>query len=215
MKEIIIAVPKGRILSELIPLLEKIDIKLENEFFKKDSRKLIFKTNHNNIKIIRVRSFDVATFVALGAANVGIAGDDVLGEFGYQEIYSVLDLKIGKCRLSLAKKKKDENFKEIQSGNILVATKYKNIVTNFFAKKGVRAECIKLNGAMELAPKLGICSYIVDLVSTGKTLLENGLEEQEHLLQITSKLIVNKIAFKLNNNEIDFLVKKFEKAVNE
>lgn len=215
MKEIIIAVPKGRILSELIPLLEKIDIKLENEFFKKDSRKLIFKTNHNHIKIIRVRSFDVATFVALGAANVGIAGDDVLGEFGYQEIYSVLDLKIGKCRLSLAKKKKDENFKEIQSGNILVATKYKNIVTNFFAKKGVRAECIKLNGAMELAPKLGICSYIVDLVSTGKTLLENGLEEQEHLLQITSKLIVNKIAFKLNNNEIDFLVKKFEKAVNE
>ena len=215
MKEIILAVPKGRILLELIPLLEKIDVKPENEFFKKDTRKLIFKTNHTHIKIIRVRSFDVATFVALGAANVGIAGDDVLGEFGYQEIYSVLDLKIGKCRLSLAKKKQDENFKEIQSGNILVATKYKNIVTNFFAKKGVRAECIKLNGAMELAPKLGICSYIVDLVSTGKTLSENGLEEQENLLQITSKLIVNKIAFKLNNNDIDFLVKKFDKAVNE
>ncbi len=105
MKKIIMAVPKGRILKELNPLLTKIGIVPENEFFSKDSRKLMFETNINFLNIIRVRSFDVATFVAIGAAQIGIAGDDVLNEFNYEEIYKVLDLKIGKCRLSVAKKK--------------------------------------------------------------------------------------------------------------
>ena len=106
MKKLIIAVPKGRILNELIPLMKKVNIDPEKDFFKKDSRKLMFSTNKKDLNIIRVRSFDVATFVALGAAQIGIAGDDVLNEFDYKEIYKVLDLRIGKCRLSVARKKK-------------------------------------------------------------------------------------------------------------
>ena len=159
-KNIIIALPKGRILKELIPLLKKIDILPEEDFMKTDSRKLIFKTNIENLKIIKVRAFDVATFVAFGAAQIGVAGNDVLNEFEYDEIYSVLNLNIGKCRLSVARNKLDKTKKKEEIGNFLVATKYKNIVTNHFAKKGIRAECIKLNGAIELAPKLGICSAV-------------------------------------------------------
>ena len=211
--KITMAVPKGRILNELIPLLKKVDIVPEKDFFNPDSRKLLFNTNNENLSLIKVRSFDVATFVAFGAAQIGIAGDDVIEEFKYDEIYSILDLKIGKCRLSVARKndKKSSNNKE---GHIIVATKYKNTVTDYFAKKGIRAECIKLNGAVELAPKLGICSRIVDLVSTGKTLKENNLKEYEILMQITSKLIINKIAFKLMNDDITKILKKIKKVVS-
>ncbi len=214
MKKIILAVPKGRILEELIPVLEKADIKPEESFFESESRKLLFSTKQKNINIIRVRAFDVATFVAFGAAQVGIAGDDVLNEFNYNEINKVLDLKIGKCRLSVAKKKQNVTNENQNNGHIMVATKYKNTVTNFFAEKGVRAECIKLNGAIELAPKLGICSTIVDLVSTGKTLNENNLVESNILLNITSKLIVNKISYKIMNNEISDIIRKFTRAIN-
>ena len=214
MKKIILALPKGRILEELIPVLEKADIKPEESFFESESRKLLFGTKQKNINIIRVRAFDVATFVAFGAAQVGIAGDDVLNEFNYNEINKVLDLKIGKCRLSVAKKKQNVTNENQNNGHIMVATKYKNTVTNFFAEKGVRAECIKLNGAIELAPKLGICSTIVDLVSTGKTLNENNLVESNILLNITSKLIVNKISYKIMNNEISEIIRKFTRAIN-
>ncbi len=212
MKKIIMALPKGRILNELIPLLQKAEIVPEEDFFRTSSRKLLFNTNQKNLLIIKVRSFDVATFVALGAAQVGVAGDDVISEFNYDEIYNFYDLKIGKCRLSVAKIK--EKKISDNKGHIVVATKYKNITTNYFAKKGVRAECIKLNGAVELAPKLKICSTIVDLVSTGKTLSENNLEESSLVMQITSKLIINKIAYKLMNNDITKLLNKFKKALN-
>ena len=214
MKKIICAIPRGRILDDLLPILESIDIKPEDEFFRRNSRKLIFKTNIENFNIIRVRAFDVATFVALGAAHIGIAGDDVLNEFKYEEICSVLDLNIGKCRLVLAKKKDEKKFKDNNYGCITVATKYKNTVTDFFANKGIRAECIKLNGAVEIASNLGICSYIVDLVSTGKTLLENELVEQETLFNISSKLIVNKIALKVMYIDLEKYIKKFEENVN-
>ncbi len=214
MNKVIIAVPKGRILNELNPILKKIGIIPENDFFSRDSRKLMFKTNLNYLNIIRVRSFDVATFVAIGAAQIGIAGDDVLNEFNYEEIYKVLDLKIGKCRLSIAKKKNSISDISEREGHILVATKYKNTVTNYFAKKGIRAECIKLNGAIELAPKLGICSTIVDLVSTGKTIKENNLKETDVLFKITSKLIINKIAYKLMNDNITSILDKFRKIVH-
>ena len=214
MNKVIIAVPKGRILNELNPILKKIGIIQENDFFSRDSRKLMFKTNLNYLNIIRVRSFDVATFVAIGAAQIGIAGDDVLNEFNYEEIYKVLDLKIGKCRLSIAKKKNSISDISEREGHILVATKYKNTVTNYFAKKGIRAECIKLNGAIELAPKLGICSTIVDLVSTGKTIKENNLKETDVLFKITSKLIINKIAYKLMNDNITSILDKFRKIVH-
>ena len=214
MKKIIMAVPKGRILDELNPILKKIGIIPEKDFFSHDSRKLMFETNLTFLNIIRVRSFDVATFVAIGAAQIGIAGDDVLNEFNYEEIYKVLDLKIGKCRLSIAKKKNSISDFSDKEGHILVATKYKNTVTNYFAKKGIRAECIKLNGAIELAPKLGICSTIVDLVSTGKTIKENNLKETDILLKITSKLIINKIAYKLMNDNITSILDKFKKIIN-
>ena len=214
MRDIIIAIPKGRILNELIPLLKKVDIEPEQEFFDDKSRKLMFRTNKKNLSIIKVRAFDVATFVALGAAQIGIAGDDVLNEFDYDEIYKVLDLGIGKCRLSVAKKI-NVNKENLQSnGHIMVATKYKNTVINFFANKGVRAECIKLNGAIELAPRLGICSTIVDLVSTGRTLQENNLRESDVLLEITSKLIVNKISYKIMNSEISKIITKFSRIIN-
>ena len=214
MKKIIMAVPKGRILDELNPILKRIGILPEKDFYSHDSRKLMFETNLKFLNIIRVRSFDVATFVALGAAQIGIAGDDVLNEFNYEEIYKVLDLKIGKCRLSVAKKKNSISDFSDKEGHILVATKYKNTVTNYFAKKGIRAECIKLNGAIELAPKLGICSAIVDLVSTGKTIKENNLKETDILLRITSKLIINKIAYKLMNDNITSILDKFKKIIN-
>ncbi|MAR63597.1 MAG: ATP phosphoribosyltransferase [Rickettsiales bacterium] len=214
MEKIIMAVPKGRILKELNPLLKNIGIEPEEDFFNKDSRKLMFNTNLSFLNIIRVRSFDVATFVAIGAAQIGIAGDDVLNEFNYEEIYNILDLKIGKCRLSIARTKSTISKESEKQGHILVATKYKNTVTNYFAKKGIRAECIKLNGAIELAPKLGICSTIVDLVSTGKTIKENNLEETEVLLKITSKLIINKIAYKLMNDNITSIVEKFKKIID-
>ena len=208
------AVPKGRILKELNPILKDIGIEPEEDYFNEDSRKLMFNTNLSFLDIIRVRSFDVATFVAIGAAQIGIAGDDVLNEFNYEEIYNILDLKIGKCRLSIAKTNNTISKESEKQGHILVATKYKNTVTNYFAKKGIRAECIKLNGAIELAPKLGICSTIVDLVSTGKTIKENNLEETEVLLKITSKLIINKIAYKLMNDNITSIVEKFKKIID-
>ena len=214
LRDIILAVPKGRILNELTPLLKKVDIEPEQEFFDDKSRKLMFRTNKKNLSIIKVRAFDVATFVALGAAQIGIAGDDVLNEFDYDEIQNVLDLGIGKCRLSVAKKI-NVNKDNLQSnGHIMVATKYKNTVINFFANRGVRAECIKLNGAIELAPRLGICSTIVDLVSTGRTLQENNLRESDVLLEITSKLIVNKISYKIMNSEISKIITKFSRIIN-
>ena len=212
MNKIIMALPKGRILNELMPLLQKAEIVPEEEFFQTSSRKLLFNTNQKKLSIIKVRSFDVATFVALGAAQIGVAGDDVINEFNYEEIYNFYDLKIGKCRLSVAKIKEKKLLKN--EGHIVVATKYKNITTNYFAKKGVRAECIKLNGAVELAPKLKICSTIVDLVSTGKTLSENNLVESSLVMQITSKLIINKIAYKLMNDDITKILNKFKKALN-
>ena len=211
MNKIIMALPKGRILKELVPLLEKANITPEKEFFNPNSRKLLFTTNQKKLSIIKVRSFDVATFVAFGAAQIGVAGDDVINEFNYEEIYNFYDLKIGKCRLSVAKiKEKKPNVDK--KGHIIVATKYKNITTNYFAKKGIRAECIKLNGAVELAPKLKICSTIVDLVSTGKTLSENNLEESSLVMQITSKLIINKIAYKLMNDDITKILNKFKRS---
>ena len=214
MRDIILAIPKGRILNELIPLLKRVEIQPEQEFFDDKTRKLMFRTNKKNLSIIKVRAFDVATFVALGAAQIGIAGDDVLNEFDYDEIQNVLDLGIGKCRLSVAKKI-NVNKDNLQSnGHIMVATKYKNTVINFFANRGVRAECIKLNGAIELAPRLGICSTIVDLVSTGRTLQENNLKESDVLLEITSKLIVNKISYKIMNSEISKIITKFSRIIN-
>jgi ATP phosphoribosyltransferase len=214
MENIIFAVPKGRILDELKPLLERSGIKPEKDFYSEASRKLIFDTAIKNLKIIKVRSFDVATFVAFGAAHLGVAGNDVLMEFNYDNIYTPLDLQIGKCRLSVAAPQKYVNEEGFwNKSHIKVATKYVNFTREYFAVRGIQAECIKLNGSLELAPQLGLCRRIVDLVSTGNTLKANNMVEGEKLADVSSKLIVNKQAFKANKTELSEIMKKIEAVI--
>lgn len=212
---LILALPKGRILKEFLPLLEKVGVKPEADFFNEKTRSLQFKTNHPALEIIVVRSFDVATFVAFGAAHLGVAGNDVLLEFDHSEIYAPVDLKIGKCRLSVAEKV--ETFEQDNPdhwSHIRVATKYPNVSRKYFAARGIQAECVKLNGAMELAPSLGLCRRIVDLVSSGATLKANGLVEVAVIAEVTSKLIVNRTAMKTRSEEIEKYISKFRELVS-
>lgn len=210
-EKIIIAVPKGRIWDELAPLMEKAGIKPEEAFFDKNSRLLQFKTNRKNLEIIRVRSFDVATFVAFGAASIGVAGSDVVAEFDSPEIYAPLNLGIGKCRMSIAATRDIAENEDISRwSHVSVATKYPNTTRKYFATRGIQAECIKLSGAMELAPTLGLCGRIVDLVSSGKTLKENGLIEVEKIADVSSCMIVNRTAFKTCGDEINPIIEAFK-----
>jgi len=211
----VMALPKGRILKEVMPIINAAGIIAEAEFDDPDSRKLMFKTNIENLSIIRVRSFDVATFVAFGAAQLGVAGNDVLLEFDYPEIYAPLDLDIGHCRISVAEQiEMSKTDDPSRWSHVRVATKYPNLTSKYFAKRGVQAECIKLNGAMELAPGLGLCRRIVDLVSSGATLKANGLVEIEKILDITSRFIINRTAFKTRNAEIGPILDLVREAVN-
>ncbi len=211
--KIILAIPKGRILDELLPILSKCGIEPEQDFFEKSSRKLQFETNHPDLDIIRVRAFDVATFVAHGAADMGIVGTDVLHEFQYTEIYAPLDMKIGHCRLSIAVPEHEiQNLKEEQQSHVRIATKYPNLTKAYYEKQGIQAECIKLNGAMEIAPALGLCRRIVDLVSTGSTLKANKLVETESILDVSSYFIVNRSSLKTRNAPMQGWIKKFENA---
>jgi ATP phosphoribosyltransferase len=203
---LVIAVPKGRILKEIHPLFDGLGVTLEDAFYDEDSRLLQFATSHPLIRIIRVRSFDVATFVAFGAAQLGVAGSDVLQEFDYQELYAPLDLNIGHCRISLARVAGSKTETLTRRSHIRVATKYPNITRRFFAQQGIQAECVKLGGAIELAPVLGLSSHIVDLVSTGNTLKANGLEEATVIDRVSSRLIVNRTALKTRNVELSSLI---------
>ena len=214
-KEIFIALPKGRILKEAIPLLEKINIIPENSFFDKDNRRLQFSTNLPNIKLIIVRSFDVATFLIYGAAQIAIIGSDVLEEFNTSDIYSPIDLKLGRCRLVVATTK-EMLMKEdpLSWSYVRVATKYPNLTKFHFGKRGVHADCIKLNGAMELAPSMGLCRRIVDLIDTGNTLKANKLIEIEEIMKVSTRLAINRSAYKTNFDEINNIIKKFEGIVN-
>jgi ATP phosphoribosyltransferase len=210
---LVFALPKGRILKEAMPLLHAAGIVPEPAFDDPDSRQLQFTTNVPNILIIRVRSFDVATFVAFGAAQIGIAGNDVLTEFDYPEIFAPIDLDIGHCRVSVAEPVElSATDDPSQWSHIRVATKYPKITREHFAARGVQAECIKLNGAMELAPGLGLCRRIVDLVSTGATLKANGLVEIETLAEVTSRLVVNRAAFKTRPEEIGGWIDRFREV---
>ena len=212
---LVIALPKGRILKEAMPLVRAAGIEPEAAFDDPKSRQLRFATNHPGVEIIRVRSFDVATFVAFGAAQLGIAGHDVLMEFDYSDIYAPLDLGIGYCRLAVAEPAELSRTDDPSRwSHVRVATKYPHITATHFAKRGVQAECIKLNGAMELAPTLGLCRRIVDLVSTGSTLKANGLVEVEHIADITSRLIVNRTALKTRPVEIQGWIEQFRRAVD-
>lgn len=213
---LVLAVPKGRILAEVTPLLARAGIEPEPEFADDSSRRLRFRTNDSGLEIVRVRSFDVATFVAFGAAELGIAGQDVLAEFAYDEIYMPLDLGIGRCHLAVAV---PEEFAQAEDpmrwSHIRVATKYPNTTRRHFAARGVHAECINLNGALELAPSLGLCRRIVDLVSTGATLRANGLVEIERISEVASQLAVNRTALKTRPDEVYGWTTRLREAIND
>ncbi|MDJ0983686.1 MAG: ATP phosphoribosyltransferase [Kiloniellales bacterium] len=212
---IVFAVPKGRILAELTPILARVGIDPEPGFADEADRRLRYATNLPEVEIISVRSFDVATFVAFGAAQLGVAGSDVLTEFDYPEIYAPVDLKIGRCRLAVAEPRdmvaQDD---PARWSHIRIATKYPEITRSHFARRGVQAECIKLNGAMELAPTLGLCRRIVDLVSSGATLAANDLVEVEQIAEVSSRLVVNRAAMKTRPQEITQWIERFQEAVD-
>ena len=204
--QLVFAIPKGRILDEALPLLARAGVVPDDEFFDKKSRALSFGTSRADMKIIRVRAFDVATFVAHGAAQLGIVGSDVIEEFNYSDLYAPVDLDIGHCRLSVA-----EPVGQAQAGpvsHLRVASKYPNLTRRHFEAAGVQAEVVKLNGAMELAPGLGLASRIVDLVSTGRTLKDNGLVETSVIVQVSARLIVNRAALK-TDDRVGALVERF------
>ena len=188
------AVPKGRILDEALPLMARAGVVPEAGFHDKGNRALSFACQGSDMRIIRVRAFDVATFVAHGAAQVGIVGSDVVEEFAYPDLYAPVDLAIGHCRLSVAEP--DGQVGAPLSSHLRVASKYPNLTRRHFERMGVQAEVVKLNGAMELAPGLGLASRIVDLVSTGRTLKDNGLVETSTILEVSARLIVNRAALK-------------------
>lgn len=207
--KLIFAIPKGRILDEALPLLARADIVPGEDFFNEKSRALRFATNHPDIDIVRVRAFDVATFVAHGAAQIGIVGSDVIDEFDYAELYAPVDLDIGHCRLSVAVPEGDGPDAVGTQSHVRVATKYPNLTRRWFEARGVQAECVKLSGAMELAPALGLSRRIVDLVSSGRTLKENGLVESDIIMRISARLIVNRTAFKARGSRLIELVDAF------
>jgi ATP phosphoribosyltransferase len=211
--KIIIALPKGRVLEAGIEMLGAVGILPEHAFFDKESRQLRFSTNRSDVDLIRVRSFDVATFVAFGAAHMGIVGSDVLLEYEYAELYAPLDLGIGRCRLVVAELEGMEAIDDPRRwSHVRVATKYPNLTRRHFATRGVQAECVKLHGAMELAPALGLCRRIVDLVETGSTLRANGLVEVETIAEVSSRLVVNRVALKTRPVEIGALVENFNEV---
>lgn len=202
-----IAISKGRIYEEALPLLEQAGIIPVDD--PKKSRKLILATNRNDVQLVIIRATDVPTFVEYGAADLGIAGKDVLLEHGADALYEPLDLGISRCRLMTATPK---NAPEIQN-RVRVATKYVKIAQRYFAEKGIQAEIIKLYGSMELAPLVGLADCIVDLVDTGNTLKANGLEERELIMNISSRLIVNKASMKMKHEAIQSLIDQMETSL--
>ncbi|MGI8943962.1 MAG: ATP phosphoribosyltransferase [Qipengyuania sp.] len=189
------AVPKGRILDEALPLMARAGVVPEDAFHDKANRSLTFATTREDMRVIRVRAFDVATFVAHGAAQLGIVGSDVIEEFDYDDLYAPVDLDIGHCHLAVAEPE-DSAGVPSSASHLRVATKYPNITRRHFEAHGIQAECVKLNGAMEIAPALGLAGRIVDLVSSGQTLRDNGLVETARIMNISARLIVNRAALK-------------------
>ena len=211
---LILALPKGRILAECAPLLARAGVHPGAGWDDEDGRQLRFATDDPGLDVVRVRSFDVATFVAFGAAQIGICGADVLMEFDYSEIYAPLDLRIGACRVSVAEPAATAGSDDPREwSRVRVASKYPNIARRHFASRGVQAEIVHLNGAMELAPSLGLTRLIVDLVATGSTLRANGLVETEVIAKVTSRLIVNRTALKTRPEAIGAWIARFRAAL--
>jgi ATP phosphoribosyltransferase len=211
---LILALPNGRILAEVMPLLQGLGIAPEPAFEDPGSRQLRFATSEPGLDLIRVRSFDVATFVAFGSAQLGVAGNDVLMEFDYSDIYAPLDLEVGNCHIAVAATAEWVAREDVgRASHIRVATKYPELTRRHFAARGIQAECIKLNGAIELAPHLGLCRHIVDLVQTGATLKANGLIEIERIAEVSSRLIVNRPALKTRPEEVGGWIERFRAAI--
>lgn len=209
---LIFAVPKGRILDEALPLMARAGVVPQAEFHDKTSRALSFACEDPDVRLIRVRAFDVATFVAHGAAQAGIVGSDVVEEFAYPDLYAPVDLGIGHCRLSVAEP--EGQASGAVPSHLRVASKYPSLTRRHYERLGIQAEVVKLNGAMELAPSLGLSSRIVDLVSTGRTLRDNGLVETSTILEISARLIVNRAALK-TDERVSALVERFRALVSE
>lgn len=205
--KILIALTKGRILEETLPLLEAAGV-VPNEDIR-HSRKLLFTTNLKNVDLIVIRGADVPTYVEFGSADLGVVGKDFILEYGCDGFYEPLDLKIAKCRLMTAVPLSNP----VLSERVKVATKFPNIAKRYFASKGKQIELVKLNGALELAPSLGLADAIVDIVDTGKTLQANGLEPKELIADISSRVIVNKASMKIKNAIISEILKKLRGAV--
>jgi ATP phosphoribosyltransferase len=211
---ITIALSKGRIFEETLPLLRAAGIEVLEDPEK--SRKLILTTNQPDVRVLVVRATDVPTYVQYGGADMGITGKDTLLEHGSDGLFQPLDLQIAKCRISVAVKADFDYASAVKQGSRLrVATKYTAIAREFFATKGVHVDLIKLYGSMELAPLVGLSDAIVDLVSTGNTLKANHLIEVEHIMEISSRLVVNQAALKLKQAPIRRIIDAFASAVGQ
>lgn len=210
-QQLVLALSKGRIFEDTLPLLKAAGIEmLENP---ESSRKLILATNDPMIRVVIVRATDVPTYVQYGAADFGVAGKDVLLEHGGEGLYQPIDLNIAQCRMSVAVQKGFDYQNSVRQGaRLRVATKFVQTAREHFARKGVHVDLIKLYGSMELAPLVGLSDAIVDLVSTGSTLRANNLEEVEHIMDVSSRLIVNQAALKMKRERLQPILDAFEKA---
>ncbi|MEK8031663.1 ATP phosphoribosyltransferase [Ideonella sp. DXS29W] len=209
---ITLALSKGRIFEETLPLLAAAGITVTEDPEK--SRKLILPTNRDDVRVVLVRATDVPTYVQYGGADLGVAGKDILIEHGGEGLYQPLDLNIAKCRLSVAVRADFDYAAAVKQGSrIRVATKYTAMARQHFADKGVHVDLIKLYGSMELAPLTGLADAIVDLVSTGSTLKANHLVEVEHIMDISSRLVVNQAALKLKRETLRPLIDAFASAI--
>ncbi len=203
-----IALSKGRIFKETLPLLKHAGIEPLDD--PETSRKLILDTSREDVKLVIIRTTDVPTYVQYGAADLGVAGKDVLLEHGGEGLYEPLDLKIARCRMMTAGPKNANPL----NGRLRIATKYVNCARRYFAEQGQQVEIIKLYGSMELAPLVGLADRIVDLVDTGNTLKANGLEPLEHMVDISSRLIVNKASMKMKHDKVKAFIDLMAEAVN-
>lgn len=208
-EQLTIALSKGRILKETLPLLEQANIIPSEDIF--NSRKLIFDTNHSNIKLVIIRATDVPTYVEYGGADMGIAGKDVLMEHGGKGLYEPLDLEISKCKLMVAGMKDAPSIQ----GRARVATKFVNVAKNYFASQGQQIDVIKLYGAMELAPIMGLADRIVDIVDTGNTLVANGLEPMDFIANVSSRLVVGQAPMKLKYRQIQPIIDMLSQAIEQ
>ena len=202
----ILALPKGRVFEDFIPILQKTQFALKDD--PKKSRKMLLDTEHKNVKVLVIRGWDVPTYITSGAAHVGVVGKDILMEKEEEEFVELLDLNLGKCRLSLA------GSEEILTGSsrLRIATKYPKSSIKFMNSIGVQAEIIYLNGAQEIAPVLGLSDAIIDLVDTGKTLKENGLDEIKVIADISTRLIANKASIKTRSTLINEIIEALSKC---